>query len=114
MSTTGPQIDPRSGVGSTLPRGTIYVLFIFGVIMALLIGLAPERASSNDPAVAADCARRDTQATAAIPKKLAARSVVGRRGYERSMSMWLAEARRYCANGSGGRAERYYRRIVDS
>lgn len=113
MSTTVQKIDPRAAAGSALPRAGTHALVLVSAVLALLIGFSPERADSQDPAtLAANCASWDAQASATIPKKLASHSEVGKQVYARSTAVRLAEARRYCANGHDGRAERYYRRII--
>jgi hypothetical protein len=113
MSTTVQKIDRRPVAASALPRFGTHALVLISAVLALLIGFSPERADSQDPAtLAANCASWDAQASAAIPKKLANHSEIGKQVYARSTAVWLAEARRYCASGHDGRAGRYYRRII--
>lgn len=114
MSNSIEDIDPRL-LSSPIPtRATYYFAASAAGLLALLLAFSPHQSEPADPqAVAENCAGRDLQATAAISQRFADPTRIGKEVFARSANMWIAEARRLCANGRHERAERYYRRIIE-
>ena len=111
MSIFVQDIQPRPLTWPRERQAAPTAAFFTSAIFLMWLASPPEH-SMDMSAVAENCARWDATAVTAMTRRLADPSEVGKQVYARSANMWIAEARRYCANGSDARAERYFRRII--